>query len=499
MPERSEDELETHRRDLGRGFNWLGGATIVAKITDFSTIIVVLLFLTKTQLGIGSLVISIGMVVEAFDGLGTGDALVQAPSIEVRQLGSLFWFILAAAVAVAGVTVVAAPVFGWIYGMAGLSAYFLLVAAKQPLVGAAVIPLALLNRELRYERIALINVGATFGAALIRLGLALAGGGAWALVGGYFASGPFILAGALWAQPFRPSWGFDLAAIKPLVQFGTRSAAANIFEQTFKNIDYLLVGWFYGATPLAVYRVAFDVAMEPAMAVGTLVNRTALPVFARVAAVPAHLRAALLWALQRLVTLVAPFMAALFLIARPLTGLLHDSQGHSYAAAALPLQILATAAILRVTSQLLAPLLMSSGQPGTAAKLSAATLALLGSFILAAGLLVDGPLGLVAVSSAWAAVYPLLLGWGVFYLRRRWQLRPLALLGPFLAPGLAVLFMGMLVEGFGLFRWAHAPLPRIALVLAATALAYAGLFWRAKGKPQPSAAGMTPAAAERAD
>jgi O-antigen/teichoic acid export membrane protein len=165
-------------------------------------------------------------------------------------------------------------------------------------------------------------------------------------------------------------------------------------------------------------------------------------------------------------------------------GMLHDSQGHSYAAAAFPLQILAAAAILRVTSQLLTPILLSSGQPGTAAKLSAVTLALLGSFILAACLLVHGRPGLVAVSCAWVAVYPLLLSWGALYLKRRWKLRPLALLAPFLAPGLAVLFMGALVRGLGLFGWSQAPLPHIALVLAATGLAYAGLFWRARAKPQ---------------
>jgi O-antigen/teichoic acid export membrane protein len=485
---RPEDELEGHQRHLGRGFNWLGGATIVAKITDFSTIIVVLLYLTKTQLGIGSLVICIGMVVEAFDGLGTGDALVQAAAIEARQLSSLFWFIVTAAVAVALITLAAAPLFGWIYGLGGTFFYFCAVAAKQPLVGAAVIPLALLNRELRYEQIAIVNVGSTFGAAMVRLGLALAGGGAWALVGGYFASGVFILAGALWARPFLPQGRFEFGAIRPLVRFGLGSASANVFEQIFKNIDYLLVGWFYGTAALAVYRLAFDIAMEPAMAVGTLVNRTALPVFARVAAAPGHLRQALLWALQRLTLLVAPFMAGLFLIARPLTGLLHDSQGHSYAAAALPLQILAAAAILRVTSQLLTPLLLASGRPGQAAKLAAATLTLLGGLILAAGLAVHGPDGLVAVSAAWLAIYPLLLGWGVFYLYRNWQIRPVTLLAPFLAPVSAILFMGVFVLGLSRFGWARPPLAHIALVLAATGLAYAGLFWRARNKPAVDAA-----------
>jgi O-antigen/teichoic acid export membrane protein len=483
MADQGEAGLEAHKRDLGRGFNWLGSAAIVAKIIDFSTIIVVLLFLTKGQLGTGSLLISIGMVVEAFDGLGTGDALVQAKNVETRQLYSLFWFIIAAAGVVALLTILAGPLFGWVYRIRGMTVYFLVLAAKQPLVGAAVISLALLNRELQYEKIAMVNVGATFGAALTRLVMALAGGGVWALVSGYFASGVFILAGALWARPFWPRWHFDFTCIRPLIAFGMRSSAANVLEQIFKNIDYLLVGWFYGTSALAVYRLAFDVAMEPAMAVGTLVNRTALPVFARVSAVPSHLRQAFLWALQRLTMLVTPFMVALFLMAKPLSSLLHDSQGKNYAAAALPLQILAVAAILRVTSQLLTPVLLSTGRPGTAARLSAVTLILLGGMILAIGNLVHGPAGLVAVSCAWAAIYPLLLVWGASYLYREWQIAPPTLIIPLLAPALSVIFMAAVVFGLSRYRWAQAPLPHIGIVAAAAGLAYAGLFWQARMKP----------------
>jgi O-antigen/teichoic acid export membrane protein len=103
------EAMATHRRHLGRGFNWLGGATIIAKLTDFSTIIVVLIYLTKQQMGIGSLVISIATVAEAFDGLGTGDALVQAESVSRKQLDSLFWFILGAAMLVTILTLAAAP------------------------------------------------------------------------------------------------------------------------------------------------------------------------------------------------------------------------------------------------------------------------------------------------------------------------------------------------------------------------------------------------------
>src|SRR6202046_187888 len=144
--------MEGHQQHLRRGFNWLGGATIVAKITDVATILLVLRFLTKEQVGAGSLVVAFGAVIEAFDGLGTNTALVQAPSLSRLQLDSLFWVIVGAACLVAGLTLLVAPYIASLYGMASVGAYFLAIAIKQPLVGAAVIPLAMMNRALKYER-----------------------------------------------------------------------------------------------------------------------------------------------------------------------------------------------------------------------------------------------------------------------------------------------------------------------------------------------------------
>jgi O-antigen/teichoic acid export membrane protein len=468
--------MDDHREHLSRGFNWLGGATIFAKIVDFSTILVVLLFLTKQQVGTASIVISIAMVIEAFDGLGTSEALIQAPSVSRLQLDTLFWFITGAAAIVGGLTLVAAPWIESVYGEPGLRSYFIAAALKQPLVGAALIPLAIMNRDLQYERIAVVNAGSTLAAALTRLGLALAGAGAWALVAGYAASGLYTLIGAMIARPFWPAFRFRLAEIHPLVRFGMRAASANVFEQTFKNIGSLLVGWFYGAAPLALYRVAFDVAMEPAMAVGTLVNRTALPVFARVAAVKTELAEALGWSVGRLAALVAPLAMGLILAADPLTRLLHDERGSSYAGAALPLKLLAAAAFLRVMLQLLTPLTMASGRPGIAASLSATALLLMTLGIAAVGAVFDPATGIVAVSAVWLGIYPLLLAWGGFYLRRNWGIGVGTLAPGLVAPLLAV---GGMAVGVTVIRHLVGDMPPaidLTIAISAAALAYAGLF-----------------------
>lgn len=479
--------MESHQQQLARGFNWLGGATIIAKVIDFSTILAVLLFLTKQQVGVASVVVSIGMVVEAFDGLGTSEALVQARSVSRLQLDTLFWFIVGAAAAVAGLTWLAAPWIEAIYGFPGMRTYFLAIGIKQPLVAAALIPLAMMNRGLQFERIAIVNVCATLAAALTRLGLAVAGAGAWALVAGYASSGLYVLIGASLARPFLPRLRFRMPTILPLVRFGMRAATSNIFEQLFKNIDYLLVGWFYGASQLAVYRVAFDVAMEPAMAVGTLVNRTALPVFARVSAVRDHLAQSLTWSLRRLVTLVAPLMAGLILVADPLTALLHDQQGNSYAAAALPLKLLASAALLRITAQLLFPVMMGSGRPELAARMSALTLLLLGAGILAAGFSFHARNGIIAVSAVWLGVYPILLAWGMRYLRRSWGIHAGELGRAFVEPFIGVGALVLSVEMTRLWVGSHDPGIQIGTVLAATLLTYAGLFLHARYRPHRAA------------
>lgn len=472
--------MDNHHEQLRRGFNWLGGATVAARAIDFATIILVLLFLTKEQVGLASLVVAIGTVIEAVDGLGTSAALVQAPSLTREQLDSLFWLITGAAMLVAAATLAIARPIAAFYGAAGMSAYFMAVAVKQPLVGAAVIPLALMNRDLQYERIAIVNVCATLAAAMTRLGLAALGAGAWAIVIAYTASGLFTLIGALLAKPFRPRLRFRMRPISSLTRFGLRAAASTLFEQTFNNVDYMLVGWFYGAAPLAIYRVAFEVATQPAVAAGTLINRAALPVFARVADARDSLAQSLTWSLERLAVLTCPLAVALILAADPLCALILDEQGRSYRAASLPLKLLAAAALLRVLSQLIYPLLLASGRPRTAARLSAVTLLLLSAGFAAVGVTLPARSGIVAIAALWLALYPLLLVWDIRYLKRHWHIPAIRLARALRSPLAASAILAASVELTRIWTAGSDPRVQLAVIVVLTAFTYTGLYFHAR-------------------
>ena len=474
--------MNTHHQRLSKGFNWLGGATIIARIVDSATILIMLVFLTKHQVGMASLVLSAGMIIEAFNGLGTSEALIQARVVTQFQLNSIFWYVIGAALIVSTLTLIAAPWIAAIFGSPGMAIFFLALAIKQPLVGAALIPLALLNRDLQYERIATINVCATLAAAVTRLVLAVLGAGTWALVAGHAASGFYILVGAMIARPFLPQLHFELSPIRPLIRFGGRAAVANISEQMFKNVDYLLIGWMYGATPLAIYRVAFDVAMEPAMAVATLVNRTALPIFMRVAAEGGQLADILTWSLRKVTTLVAPVMVGLMLGSGPLTALIRDQQGRSYAAAAWPLKLLALAAMLRVMSQLLPTVMLVSGRPGLAARLAMTIFTLLATGILVVGHFLPAQSGIVAISALWLGLYPALLVWGYRYLHRHWGVQILALARCLTAPLAATCAMALLFLSVRSLAAIVDPWLQISMIVVSVGLTYAGLFFYVREK-----------------
>lgn len=195
----------------------------------------------------------------------------------------------------------------------------------------------------------------------------------------------------------------------------------------------------------------------------------------------------LIWSLRKIAVLVAPLMAALVLMAKQLTSLLHDNQGISYAAAALPLELLAAAGLLRVTLQLLSTMMLGSGRPGIAARLSATTLLLLSGGILIVGFSFSAPTGIIAVSAIWLGIYPFLLLWGFFYLRRHLKIQARDLLQAFKVPFLGIGAMVFVVEMIRHLLGSNDPKLQVAVVVLATALTYAGLFLHGRNQPYQAA------------
>ncbi|HEX6245116.1 MAG TPA: oligosaccharide flippase family protein [Polyangiales bacterium] len=389
---------------IRRGFLWLGAASVVARVLDTSSVLVVMWFVSREQIGLATLAWSVAVFLEAMNGLGLNAALLQTKDITDERLTAAFWYIMGIATVVITLVCASAGLLAGWYGEPLLGPMLMVAVTKLWFVGAALIPLNQLNRATQFERIAAVSTVATLCSGLLTCALAVLGFQAWSLVIGQASHGLFTCIGANLAHPFRPRGAPRFELIRGEIKFGIKAASASIIYNFYRNADYYLIGRLLGAGAVGVYRVAFDVAMQPTIAVLTVVNRSALPVYARLSEDLSALRSAFLWTLKSLGLLLAPVTAVLVFYADDLLRWVNKGQ---WLDAAPMVRWLALAAFLRSIAQTFPQLFYALKRPSLALFDSLLTMMLLIGLLFLM-LLVWGPtLGPLPATWAWAALAPI--------------------------------------------------------------------------------------------
>ncbi len=385
------------------GLLWLGTAGAALRGIDLVSSLAVLWLLTREQMGLASLSWAVAIIVEAFNGLGVGTALVQAEHVGDDEVDSLFWFTLGVGSLLAGGVALASPILARALGAPALAGMIAISALRSLFMAGALVPLQLLQRRLEFRKIAAVQTLAAGLAALLKIGLAALGFGAWALVLAHTGEGLLTLLTLAWISPYWPKRGFSYAKVARFVRFGLKAASSTIIYQGYRNLDFVIVGRVFGVDVLGAYRVAFDVAMVPAMAILDVVNRTAFPVYSRIgAAEREQLERVFLWMVRHLALVTGPLVVLSFFVGPDVLVLV---SGSKWLPAAPLIRVLCWAAFLRTLSQATPQLFHAAGRPELAAYDSLLTLVCFVGSAAGALLILKTGFGANAVSLAWVLTY----------------------------------------------------------------------------------------------
>ncbi|MBI2896339.1 MAG: lipopolysaccharide biosynthesis protein [Deltaproteobacteria bacterium] len=399
---------------MKRGLIWFGSASLVMRLLDVGANLVALAFVTREQMGLAAIPWTAIVVIESFNGLGVGTAIVQARELSRRQIDSLFWFASVFGIFLGLLLAAGSPLFVSFYGDDRLLPLLLVSACKLPFVGAALVPVQLLARDLKFGASGAVQTAASGLSAITQIVLAILGLGAWALVIAWTARGLFLFICVMVAAPLRPRLAFAVADTRSALSFGVRACSSAALYHFYRNADYLLIGKFLGIETLGVYRVAFDLAMSPLEAIGQVVNKVAYPVFSRIGSEIDELVQAFHRMSRYLLFLAGPVVLFLFFGSEHLIRAINPER---WLAAVPAVQILCWAALLRGLAQLFPQLYIASGKPELAIYSELANGAtLVGGFALVLWRFPE--LGIFGVSWVWLLTYPVMLAFQ-FRLARR--------------------------------------------------------------------------------
>jgi PST family polysaccharide transporter len=225
-----------------------------------------------------------------FRDLGLSAASIQSPTVTHDQLSTLFWLNVAVGVGLTVLCAMAGPLLARFYGEPELIWITAALATGFLLNGVAAQHRALLGRHMQFTALAVIDTLALVASVAVSIIMAATGFGYWAVV--VMNVGPLLASavGALVTTKWIPGPPRRNAGVRPLLKFGGTVTLNSLVVYVAYNVDKALLGRFWGADALGLYRRAYQLINLPTDGLNSALSGVALPALARVQQDPPRLR-----------------------------------------------------------------------------------------------------------------------------------------------------------------------------------------------------------------
>ncbi len=290
---------------------------------------------------------------------GLGTPLVQRQTLTKRHIEATVALGLGGGLLLTALTFVLAPLVAEPLFGGQTAELFQIYAPVFTIAGLMIVPLAMLQRRLEFNRIGISEVASAAVTTLVSVALALYGLDAEAYVLGSLAG---IAAWALVLMVLArmtplPRWRHR--EVKEVLSTGAPAAGAGLAGIGTRNADYAILGAQLTAAQVGFYYRAFTIGVEYERKLSGIVTRIAFPVYSRTEDVD-HLRQIRRRIVRLNATTVFPLLAFFIVVAPVLVPWMF---GARWEPAVVLAQILAVAGMATTMKNTIDPLILATGRP----------------------------------------------------------------------------------------------------------------------------------------
>ena len=329
------------------GLFWMFMGTGAQALLQIVVVAVLARLLNPEDFGVVSAALIIVGFSSIFSQLGVGPAVVQRPQLEDRHVKTGFTLSLIFGLLMTGAVWLFAPTAARFFHIEELPHVIRVLSFVFTLQGVSMIAEALVQRELRFRWLAVIEVTAfVAGYGAFGVTLAYLGFGVWALVGAQLAQAALKTVILLIVQPHPKGLMLERRALTDLMYFGGGFTAARIGNYIAGQVDNLVVGRWLGPEALGIYGRAHQLMTAPANFFGQVLDRVLFPAMVKIQDHSQRLTVAYRRGVALIALVMLPASAVLFVLAPELIHVLLGPQWHGVIA---PFQVFAVGMILRTS------------------------------------------------------------------------------------------------------------------------------------------------------
>jgi O-antigen/teichoic acid export membrane protein len=327
----SEAEANVLKRDTTRGALFSIGGQVAGFVLRTGSMVIMARLLTPKDFGLVGMVAAVTGFLGLFRDLGLSMATVQRSSVTNEQTSTLFWVNFGAGAILTILCACLGPVLAAFYNEPRLVWVTAALGTSFLFNGASAQHRAMLQREMRFMALAIIDIVSVVFSLVVGVAMALAGKEYWALVVAAVSAQTIGAIGAWLATRWIPGPPQRRSGVRSMLVYGGTVTLTNILAYAAYNADKVLLGRFWGAVPLGIYGRAYQLINLPTEGLYSTIGQVAFPALSRVQNDPPRLRSYFLKGYSLFLSLVLPITVACGLFAEDIIRVFLGAQWHEAA------------------------------------------------------------------------------------------------------------------------------------------------------------------------
>jgi O-antigen/teichoic acid export membrane protein len=289
-------------------------ARMCAQATTFllriGSLMILARLLDPKDFGLLGMVTAFTGVLGLFRDFGLSSATVQCATVTEEQVSTLFWINVLVGAMLGLLTVASAPMLAAFYHEPRLLGVTLALAAGFVFNAVGIQHSALLQREMRFTALAVINVAALVIGSVIGIFGAKAGYGYWALVVMNIVFPVATTLGLCLTSRWIPGMPRRQAGVRSLLRFGGTITLNSLVVYIASNLEKVLIGRFWGVAAIGVYGRGYQLVNIPTDNLNSAVGEVAFSALSRLQDDPPRLKNYFLKGYSAVVALTLPITIA---------------------------------------------------------------------------------------------------------------------------------------------------------------------------------------------
>ena len=266
-----------------RSVQWTLFGSVIGVGLSFIQVVILSRLLPVEVFGIYAIATSVILLIMSNANFGMGSALIhRAPETEDIQQAIAIHFTLKLIITLALSALILAGIFIFTdHANTDLRLALVVITLAETVTHLTQTPQVILSRQVRYRRLAIIDMANKALTAVISVGMALGGATLWALLISNIITALVSVIGLyVWKPIWLPTFAWDRKTVRYLLTYGSRTTAASWLMKALDNVDDLWTGVFLGAQAVGFYARAYRFARYPAYLVASPISVVASGTYA---------------------------------------------------------------------------------------------------------------------------------------------------------------------------------------------------------------------------